>query len=154
MSEYLTHPFVQGLGVGLLLAVLIWISGMIQRRRIKQEMRTIKEQLQLKMELDAEATADRKKQNERLRERVSNLQTSIQSLRDKPGRRELELLHIYDRALQKMFQTAPGFAAAWQTNLETAESEFVSYRKGVIPFIRRVIRPSSTGLLKPGGDSE
>lgn len=152
MTDYLMHPFVLGFGAGILVAVLAWISGVMHIRRLKGEMRTLKEQLQLKMELDAEATAGRKQENEQLKQKVANLQSSLQVLREKPGRRELELLHIYDRALQKMFQNAPGFAPAWQSTLEAAEAEFVSYRKGVIPFIRRVIRPSSTGLLKPGGD--
>lgn len=154
MADYLMHPFAWGAGTGVLLAVLVWISSQIQKKRLKTEMRTLREQLQLKLELDAEAAVGRKKENERLREQVSNLQNSVQSLREKPGRKELELLHIYDRALQKMFQNAPGFAGAWQATLEKAEEEFLTYRKGVIPFFRRVIRPSSTGLLKPGGDSE
>ncbi|MBN1878776.1 hypothetical protein JW823_01580 [bacterium] len=154
MADYLLHPFVLGFGAGVLVAVLVWISGVMHSRRLKGDMRTLKEQLQLKMELDAEATAGRKQENEQLKQKVANMQASLQALREKPGRRELELLHIYDRALQKMFQNAPGFASAWQSTLDLAEAEFINYRKGVIPFIRRVIRPSSTGLLKPGNDAQ
>ncbi len=154
MTDYLTHPFALGFGAGILVALLVWVSGLTRMHRFRGEMRTLREQLQLKMELDADATLHRKKENEELSRKVANLQTSLQVFREKPGRKELELLHIYDRALQKMFQNAPGFASAWQSTLETAESEFVTYRKGFIPFIRRVIRPSSTGLLKPGSGTD
>lgn len=154
MTEYLTHPFVIGLAIGVFLAVGVWFSAWSQKRRLLQEMKRLKEQLQLKLELDAEATASRKADYEKAREQIANLQTTVQALRQKPGRKELELLHVYDRALQKMFQNAPGFAAAWQTTLEQAEADFIEYRKGIIPFIRRVIRPSTTGMLKPGADQE
>ncbi|MBN1295564.1 hypothetical protein JXA80_02210 [bacterium] len=154
MAEYAAHPFVLGLAVGVCLAAAVWVSGWLQMRKLKMDMRLLKEQLQLKMELDAEATANRKAAFDEAKERLANLQSTIHILREKPGRRELELLHIYDRALQKMFQNAPGFASAWQSTLELAEKEFMEYRKGIIPFMRRVIRPSSTGLLKPGGGQE
>ncbi len=150
--EYLTHPFVLGLAVGVFLAVAVWLSAWSQRRNLRREMQTLKQQLHLKLELDAEATANRKVDFDKAKDTLANLQITVQALREKPGRRELELLHIYDRALQKMFQNAPGFAPAWQTTLETAEKEFVEYRKGVIPFLKRVIRPSSTGILKPGNN--
>lgn len=154
MIEYATHPFAIGLAVGVLLAVAVWVSEWSQKRKLRREMQTLKQQLHLKLELDAEATANRKVEFEKALEEVANLRTTVQVLREKPGRRELELLHIYDRALQKMFQNAPGFASAWQSTLETAEQEFLEYRRGVIPFLRRVIRPSSTGMLKPGDDND
>mgnify|MGYP001606111813 FL=1 len=154
MVEYLTHPFVYGLAIGVFLAVAVWVSAWSQKRKLNSEMKTLKKQLHLKLELDAEATASRKVEHDKAREKLANMQTTIGTLREKPGRRELELLHIYDRALQKMFQNAPGFASAWQTTLEAAEQEFLEYRKGVIPFLRRVIRPSSTGLLKPGSTDQ
>ncbi|HPQ39419.1 MAG TPA: hypothetical protein PLV45_03515 [bacterium] len=154
MSEYATHPFVIGLAIGVFLAAAVWVSAWSQKRKLNREMQVLKQQLQLKLELDAEATANRKAEFEKALEEIANLRTTLQVLREKPGRRELELLHIYDRALQKMFQNAPGFASAWQSTLETAEQEFMEYRKGVIPFLRRVIRPSSTGMLKSGDDRD
>jgi len=154
MIEYMTDPFVLGLAIGVLLAAGIWLSEWSQKRKLRREMENLKKQLHLKLELDAEATASRKMDHEKVREQLANLKETVGTLREKPGRKELELLHIYDRALQKMFQNAPGFASAWQTTLEVAEQEFNEYRKGVIPFLRRVIRPSSTGMLKSGNNDQ
>ena len=99
------------------------------------------------MELDAEANENRKNQLEKFRQENENLRITVQTLRDKPGRKEVELLHIYDKALQSMFQNAPGFAPAWQTTVKEAEQEVTQYQKGIIPFLKKVIRPSATQYL-------
>ena len=66
----------------------------------------------------------------------------------------MELLHVYDKALQLMFQKSPGFAPVWQTTVQEAEREIAQYQKGIIPFVRRLINPSSQKYLDagPGGD--
>ncbi len=98
MTDYLTNPFVIGMAIGVFLAVAVWLSAWSQKRRLQRELNRLKEQLHLKLELDAEATASRKVYYENAREQIANLQTTVQTLRQKPGRRELELLHIYDKA--------------------------------------------------------
>ncbi len=147
MEEILRHPFTLGFITGLCICLLLFISSTIKIREMRNQYRQLQKQLHLKMEMDAEANENRKNELERIRKENENLRITIQNLRDKPGRKELELLYIYDKALQFMFQNAPGFAPAWQTTLKEAEQEITRYQRGIIPFLKRVINPSASHSL-------
>jgi hypothetical protein len=65
--------------------------------------------------------------NERLKQENENLRLKIADLNRSPDRRALRDLEIVARAAQKMVQSAPGFAAAWESaktqSLEELELE-------------------------------
>ena len=107
----------------------------------------MKQHLQIQLEIESEAKERQKQTLEKLREENENLRTSVQTLRLKPRREEIILLQIYDRAIHIMQERAPGFAPTWEGTLKEAKTEIDKANRGVIPFIRRVIHPSSTPLI-------
>ena len=143
VEQIFMHPFVWGLGLGLIACVVVFIRMTLKLRAARKDLHNLQRHLHTKLEIDAEATERRKAEAEKLREEVNNLKVTVQTLRSKPGRKETELLHIYDKAVQMMSQNAPGFASAWQTAVQQAEDDVARYHKGAIPFLRRAIRPAS-----------
>ena len=63
----------------------------------------------------------------------------------KPGRRELRQLHLYQRAVEILTEKAPGFAQSWLSALKEGEEEMRKTEKGVVPFIRRLLPGNSSG---------
>ena len=137
LFEVLKKPFVWGLIIGFLFSLYIWINSSVKRKSLKKENKELKKHLHTKMEIDAEATEMMKDKLEKLKENNENLRITIQTLRTKPARKELELLYIYDKTLQLMFQRAPGFASAWQNTRKEIEKEISDSYKGIIPMIKR-----------------
>ncbi|RPH39929.1 MAG: hypothetical protein EHM86_06640, partial [Desulfobulbaceae bacterium] len=74
-----------------------------------------------------------------LRQERDNLKITVQSLNQKPGRKEIRQYFIYQTALDIMFEKAPGFAPAWQITLKEAESLFEKSEKGVVPLLKRLM---------------
>ena len=147
---------------GLIIGLLIWLFTVIKFYfayrnicRIKDstinslssEKHRLKQHLQIQLEIEAESKERQKKNLEKVKEENENLRTTVQTLRIKPKREELILLQVYDRAIHIMHERAPGFAPTWENTLKEAKSEIEKANKGIIPFIRRVIRPSSTPLI-------
>jgi hypothetical protein len=62
----------------------------------------------------------------------------------KPGRKEMRLLYLYQRAVEILTEKAPGFAQSWLSALKEGEEEIRKTERGVVPFIRRLL---------PGGSS-
>jgi hypothetical protein len=76
--------------------------------------------------------AELKMQNE-------NLRISLRTYAQKPGRKEIARLQVYQQAADRLTINSPGFGAAWQAALKESEDEFEKTFYGVQPFIRRVI---------------
>ena len=82
-----------------------------------------------------------------------NLRNMVQILNQKPGRREIRQFFIYQKAIDIMFEKAPGFAPAWQLTLKEAEAEYDRSEKGIIPFFKRMA-PSSALSSDERSDNE
>ena len=67
------------------------------------------------------------------------------TLKQKPGRQELQQLHVYDKALRILFQKAPGFAGAWESAVTEAEKELSANESGLMPFVRKLLTTNSAG---------
>jgi hypothetical protein len=139
---WLTHPFVLGLGLGLILTVYLWIQGILKRRSLVKELANLKDHLHTHMEISAKGNESSKSELETLKKQTENLRITVATLKAKPGRAELRTLHVYDKALHMMFEKAPGFAPAWESILKEAEQEMEQTEKGFFPLIRKVFRPS------------
>jgi len=139
---WLTHPFVLGLGLGLIVAVYLWIQGILKRRSLVKELANLKDHLHTHMEISAKGNESSKSELEALKKQTENLRITVATLKAKPGRAELRTLHIYDKALHMMFEKAPGFAPAWESILKEAEQDMQQTEKGFFPLIRKVFRPS------------
>ena len=62
----------------------------------------------------------------------------IQVLNQKPGRQEIRQAQVYQKAIDIMFEKAPGFAPAWQITLKEAEEHVQQAERGLIPFLKRM----------------
>ena len=157
-NSILSNHFLWGLAIGL----LIWLYTVIRLHfshknaskakdsaisTLKNEKNKLKQHLQIQLEIEAESKERQKQTVDKVKEENENLRASVQTLKLKPRREEIILLQVYDRAIHLMQERAPGFAPTWENTLKEAKTEVDKANRGVIPFIRRVIHPSSTPLI-------
>jgi len=132
-------PFTQGLTLGLILCIVIYIRGFLRRRELTKEVDRLRSHLHTKLEIDSADNERRKNEMNALRQERDNLRITVQSLNQKPGRKEIRQYFIYQTALDIMFEKAPGFAPAWQITLKEAESLFEKSERGVVPLLKRLM---------------
>ncbi len=134
----LGNPFAKGLALGLVLCIIIYIRGFLRRVELSKEVDRLRAHLHTKLEIDSAENERRKAELERLKQERDNLRITVQSLNQKPGRKEIRQYFIYQTALDIMFEKAPGFAPAWQITLKEAESLFEKSERGVVPLLKRL----------------
>ncbi|OQX18037.1 MAG: hypothetical protein BWK76_08785 [Desulfobulbaceae bacterium A2] len=140
--ELLGNTFVRGLLLGLLAALVVGLRGYLRGRELKHELRKLREHLHTKLEIDSEENERRKQELLTIKQERDNLRNSVQLLQQKPGRHEIRQYYVYQKAVDIMFEKAPGFAPAWQITVKEAEAEMERAERGLIPFIKRMV-PSS-----------
>lgn len=132
-----------GLAGGLALALVVYIVMAIRLRNEKAkgeaEAARLRRMLSDRMELESEGLDRLKKENEDLKKQNENLRISIQTYAQKPGRKELQRLSVYQTAVDRLIINSPGFGAAWQAALKESEDEFEKTYVGVQAFIRKLI---------------
>ena len=132
-----------GLAAGLAVALVIFIVMSIKLRKARSECAKdsarFRQMLSDRMELESEGLAKLKKENEELKKANENLRISIQTYAQKPGRKELQRLTVYQTAVDRLIINSPGFGAAWQAALKESEEEFEKTYVGVQAFIRKII---------------
>lgn len=133
------NPFAKGLTLGLVFCLVIYIRGFLRRRELAKEVDRLRAHLHTKLEIDSADNERRKNELNNLRQERDNLRITVQSLNQKPGRKEIRMYFIYQTALDIMFEKAPGFAPAWQITLKEAESLFEKSEKGVVPLLKRLM---------------
>jgi hypothetical protein len=139
----LALPFVQGLLLGFFVCSVVYVRGWLRHRELSREISNLKSHLHTKLEIDSADNEKRKQELIALRQERDNLRITVQSLNQKPGRREIRQFYIYQTALDIMFEKAPGFAPAWQITLKEAERLFEKSEQGVVPLLKRLV-PTST----------
>jgi hypothetical protein len=135
----ISNPFAKGLALGLLFCIIIYIRGFIRRNELSKEVNRLRSHLHTKLEIDSSENERRKSELEKLKQERDNLRITVQSLNQKPGRKEIRQYFIYQTALDIMFEKAPGFAPAWQITLKEAEGLFEKSEKGVVPLLKRLM---------------
>lgn len=145
MDDNLLAAFAFGAGAGLLLTFYALWRGFTERRQLKAEIRRLKEHLQSHVELSHEGTVQRKEEIERLRQENENLRVTLQAWQQRPDRRQLRTLHLYDHAARQLMKNAPGFAHHWESALEQAEQVLAREERGILAFARRLILPRTGG---------
>lgn len=120
----------------------------------KQEIARLKAMLSDRMDLESEGLNRLKQELADLKQQNENLRISLRTYAQKPGRKEIARLHIYQQAADRLTVNSPGFGAAWQSALKESEEEFEKTFYGVKPFIRKVIPLKSPDVkaLKPGSE--
>jgi hypothetical protein len=134
----LSNPFFRGLAVGIVLWLFFWFRSMLRIRELINNVKKLREHLHTKLEIDSAENERRKQEIEKLKQERDNLRNMVQVLNQKPGRQELRQAQVYQRAIDIMFEKAPGFAPAWQITLKEAEEEMQNAERGFIPFIKRI----------------
>ncbi len=142
----LAHPFTWGLLVGLVFAAWAFFGGWSARRALKREVRRLEEHSRTAAEINAKGNQALLDEVAELRKANENLRISLAALKDKPDRAELQKLYLLDRGVHLMYERAPGFAPAWEGILKEVQAEMDKTSSGLLPWIRRIVRPS----LGPG----
>lgn len=131
--------FFIGLGIGLLLFILALIHIARLKRRHKREMLQVKNMVSQKMDLEYESITKLRSDVERLKKQNENLRISLRAYSQKPNRKEMAQLQMYQRAIDIMNMKAPGFAPAWQLALKESEEEMDKVFLGLHPFVKKVV---------------
>ena len=139
LMNLIDNPFAKGLAVGIVFCVVIYIRGFLRRRELAKEVERLRTHLHTKLEIDSSDNERRKQELGRLKQERDNLRITVQSLNQKPGRKEIRQYFLYQTTLDMMFEKAPGFAPAWQVTLKEAESLFEKSEKGVVPLLKRLM---------------
>ena len=149
-STILSNPFLRGLLIGLLVALVLWLRSVFKIRQLTADINKLREHLQTKFELESTENERRKSEINKLRQERDNLRNTLQVLNQKPGKVEIRQAQIYQKAVEIMFEKSPGFAPAWQITMKEAEEEMRSAEKGLLPFFKRMTGVSSSSSHDQG----
>ncbi|MCL2340806.1 MAG: hypothetical protein FWC49_03770 [Proteobacteria bacterium] len=138
IGEIFANPFLRGLCIGLLVAVILWARGWLKARELNANLKKLREHLHTKLEIDSAENERRKGEIDKLKQERDNLRNMVQVLNQKPGRQELRQVQVYQKAIEIMFEKSPGFAPAWQITVKEAEEEIKRAERGIIPFFKRM----------------
>jgi hypothetical protein len=139
-----------GLLLGLLAAAWLAFNGWRRQRALEAEVLKLRAHLQVHMEITHEGSQQRKEELEQLRQENENLRVTLKAWQQKPDRRELRALEVYDRAVRQLQGTAPGFAVYWESALQEAEQAVQQIDRGLIAFARRLFVPGRPGTSGNG----
>jgi len=145
--------FLIGLAIGVVLAIVLVISMSVKRHKeilvANKENERLKRMLTDRMDLEGDGIMKLKDQNEELKKQNENLRISLSTYSQKPGRKEVARLHVYQLAVDRLTINSPGFGAAWQAALKESEDEFQKTYIGVQPFIKRLIPIKTDASVLP-----
>jgi hypothetical protein len=133
-----------GVLVGLAVAVWVAIAAWLRRRALLAEVERLRRHLHDQMEITHEGAQQRRVELERLRLENENLRVTLKAWQQKPDRRELRMLQVYDHALHQLLQNAPGFSPHWETAMRDAEQSVAQIDSGLVAFARRLVLPRSS----------
>jgi len=140
-----------GLGIGLVIAIVVYIWQKIGKNEIekksKAEIARLKGLLADRMDIESEGITKLKKENEELKQANENLRITNANLSQKPGRAEVQRLHIYQQAVDRLVINSPGFGAAWQSALKESEDEFAKTYTGTQAFWKKVLPGKTNAKL-------
>ena len=140
-----------GLGIGLVIALIVYIWQKIGKNDIekksKAEIARLKGMLADRMDIESEGLNKIKAENEELKKANENLRITNANLMQKPGRAEVNRLHIYQQAVDRLVINSPGFGAAWQSALKESEEEFAKTYTGTQAFWKKILPGKTNAKL-------
>ncbi|MDC7245384.1 MAG: hypothetical protein PQJ47_05660 [Sphaerochaetaceae bacterium] len=132
-----------GVAIGftpMLVLLIIQLAKQSQKQKEHTEaINKLKGMLTDRMDLESDGLGKLKAEVEELKTQNENLRISLRTYSQKPGRREIARLQVFQQAADRLTINSPGFGAAWQAALKESESEFEKTFYGVQPFIKRII---------------
>lgn len=154
--ELLQNPIISGILSALAGAFIAWFFFRIEKFRISVEMKKLKEHLANQLEITAEGTKAWKDNIEKLKKENENLRVSLQSYQQKPDRKEVRMLYVYDKAVSSLLENAPGFGPMWVKALKEAEEEMSKTETGFIAFTKNLLglkAPQKLGAYRNNSDN-
>ena len=124
--------------------ILSFIRSFFTIKKHKKELKDYQDHLERQMKITDAGNRTLIEEMTTLKKDNENLRISVKTLGQKPGRAELRLLNVYDKALRKMMLQAPGFSSAWETSLQEAESEYEENETGLKSIVGKVFGSSGT----------
>ncbi len=131
--------FAYGVGLGLLAACVVAFNGWRRRRELEQQVQRLHSHLHDQMEITHEGAKQIKVELEQLRLENENLRVTLQTWKQKPDRRELHQLLVYDEAMRRVVSSVPGFSAYWENALKESEEQMARADRGLVAFARRIL---------------
>jgi len=128
-----------GIVIGLCVACVVAFSAWQRRRGIEQELRRLHSHLHDHMAITQEGSKQIKTELEQLRLENENLRVTLQAWKQRPDRRELHMLLVYEDAVRRVVSTVPGFSAYWENSLRESEETLARADRGLIAFARRLL---------------
>jgi Fe-S cluster assembly iron-binding protein IscA len=124
--------------------ILNFIKSFFTIKKYKKELKDYQDHLERQMKITDAGNKMLMEEMNTLRKDNENLRISVKTLGQKPGRAELRLLNVYDKALRKMMLQAPGFSSAWETSLQEAEAEYEDNETGLKSIVGKVFGSGAT----------
>ncbi len=153
MNDFLTGLIV-GLAVAAVLAIILATKNASAKKASKDEIARLKQMLTDRMELESEGLTKLKSENEALKKQNENLRVSLQTMSQKPGRKELQRLEVYQTAAERLTMNSPGFGPIWQAALKDSEEEFKKTFLGLTPFLRKHVSIKSNDVELISDDTD
>lgn len=138
MNDFLVGLIV-GLATTLVVMIVLLSKNSATKKDSAKEIERLKKMLTDRMELESEGISKLKKENEELKQQNENLRISLHAFREKPGRKEMQRLQVYQTAADRLSLNSPGFAPVWQAALKESEEEFRKTFLGLSPFVKKPI---------------
>lgn len=163
------HPFTWGLLLGLLVAGFLaksaWTARGAFKREIarqKAEIDDLQKHIHTHLKITASGSDRLEKELAELKTQNENLRVNLAASQQRPGRAEVRQLQIYETAVVRMREQAPGFASAWEQALRQATAENEAAENGFARLVRKIIpgttsagaSAESTPLIGPGDTSK
>lgn len=155
-QEIITHPFVWGLALGLLIAGFVLKNAIGAKmnfkrevKRIEGEMRDMQSHLNTQMKITASGNEALTTEIKTLKEQNEVLRVNLAALSNKPDRNEQRQFRMQEMAVSTMREQAPGFAGAWEKAMRQAESEMESAESGFSKLVRKVVPGLSYSGTRP-----
>lgn len=143
-----------GLAVAVVLAVALLSKAASVKKQAKAEVEKYKRMLQDRMELESDGLTKLKGEVEELKKQNENLRISLNTMSQKPGRKEMQRLDVYQTAAERLSINSPGFAPVWQAALKESEAEFRKTFLGLNPYLRKHISTKTSDAVLIENDDE
>lgn len=145
-TNIISERFTWGITLGLILVFLSWNSARKDKKHLKSEIKrltTENSDLQMhlgtQLKINAKGNETMQTQLEELRVQNENLRINIQTLQQKPGKIEQRKLEIMEIAVSTMREQAPGFAAAWEKCMRSAEDDLQAAESGFKKLMHKIV---------------
>ena len=147
LKNPITIAVLYGLGAGLILSLVILIKTRLYRKELEDEIsdtrydyRRLEEQMNTQMRVSARAQEELQQQIDAKQKQIENLQTTLETLSTKSGKKELKNLHLFEATLEQLEKDSPNAMLAWQNAKTKAEENMADIDKGLKPMLRKVFK--------------